>query len=51
MITKQLNREATIQNIVDKAGDNIKSIEHLKTKDDEFLIDSTILWKAKAIYD
>ena len=51
MKDQKLNREATIQNIVEKAGDKIKNIDSLKAKDDEFLIDSADLWGVEAVYE
>jgi len=51
MKDQKLNREATIQNIVENAGDKIKNIDSLKSKDDEFLIDSAFLWGAEAVYE
>jgi len=50
MSKKIIDREATIQNIVEKAGDNIRDINELQTADDEFLVDAAMLWEAKVVY-
>jgi hypothetical protein len=50
MSNKIIDREATIQNIVEKAGDSIRDIEELKNSDDEFLVDAAMLWEAKVVY-
>jgi hypothetical protein len=47
---KQLNREATIANIVAIAGNKIKNLETFKEQDDEFLIEAAFMWEAKVVY-
>jgi hypothetical protein len=51
MSAKKINREATIQNIVEKAGNNIKDMEELKRADDIFLLEAAELWDAKVVYE
>jgi hypothetical protein len=51
MSAKRLNREATIQNIVEVAKDSIKDIEELKRADDEFLIEAAMLWDVNVVYE
>jgi hypothetical protein len=50
MSSKKLDREKTIENIVEKAGDSIRHIEELQTADDEFLVEAAMLWEAEIIY-
>ena len=50
MNNKKLDRETTIDNIIEKAGDNIKDIDKLLNADDEFLIESAMLWEAEIVY-
>jgi hypothetical protein len=50
MSNKKLNREATIENIVKAAGDNIKDIDKLLTADDEFLVEAAMLWDVEIVY-
>lgn len=51
MSAKKINREATIQNIVDVAGDSIKDIEALRRSDDIFLLEAAALWDVKVVYE
>ena len=50
MSNKKLDREATIKNIVAAAGDNIRDAKELETADDEFLVESAMLWEAEIVY-
>lgn len=50
MSRKKLDREATIKNIIEAAGDNIRDAEELQTADDEFLVDAAMLWEAEVVY-
>ena len=50
MSNRKLDREATIRNIVQVAGDSIRDIEELKNADDEFLVESAMLWDVEIVY-
>ena len=50
-MNKKLNREVTLDNIIEKAGDNIKDIEKLRNADDQFLVEAAMLWEAKVVYE
>ena len=50
MNEKMIDREKTIENIVEKAGDSLKDIKELQNSDDEFLVESAMLWEAEVVY-
>jgi hypothetical protein len=50
MSKRKLDREATIQNIIKAAGENIRDASELQTADDEFLVDAAMLWEAEVVY-
>jgi hypothetical protein len=50
MSKRIIDREATIKNIVDSAGDSLKDINELKNSDDEFLVEAAELWDAEIVY-
>lgn len=51
MSKRILNREKTIDNIVEKAGDSLKDINELRNSDDEFLVEAAMLWDAEVVYE
>jgi hypothetical protein len=50
MSKRIIDREKTIDNIVEKVGDSLKDINELQTADDEFLVDAAMLWDAEIVY-
>jgi hypothetical protein len=50
-MNKKLNRIATLDNIIEKAGDSIKDIDKLRNADDQFLVEAAMLWEAKVVYE
>jgi hypothetical protein len=50
MSKKIIDKEKTIQNIVEKVGVNIFNIENLTNADDEFLVEAAMLWEAEVVY-
>ena len=51
MSIKRINREATIEKIIEAAGNNIRDIEELRKADDIFILEAAELWDVKVVYE
>jgi hypothetical protein len=52
MSNKKLNKEATIRNIREAAGENITDIDKFNElmKDEQDILDAAMLWDAEIVY-